>query len=55
MASGNVLFIPAPIEVETWGEGLASDFAAWDWLMGIEVSGNTNRDATEPGEPAVAS
>ena len=49
MAVGQVLFVPAPAEVEAWSEDLVSDTAAWDWLLGIDVSGNTN--AIESGDP----
>lgn len=51
-----VLFVPAPAEVEAWGERLADDAAAWDWLTGLQVTDTQSSDVTEPdalNEPAV--
>ncbi|MBA8904122.1 hypothetical protein [Phyllobacterium sp. P30BS-XVII] len=54
MEFGPVLFVPAPKEVEQWGDELANDAAAWDWLMGINTASNTDLDK-EAAQLAAAS
>ena len=44
---GPVLFVPAPTEVEAWGEDLVNDAAVWDWLMGVDVSGGSITDPAD--------
>lgn len=44
---GPVLFVPAPTEVKAWGEDLVNDAAAWNWLTGLDVSGDLSCEAPE--------
>jgi hypothetical protein len=44
---GPVLFVPAPADVEAWGEDLVNDAAVWDWLMGVDVTSSPPCDETE--------
>ncbi|MBA8881011.1 hypothetical protein [Phyllobacterium myrsinacearum] len=53
MELGPVLFVPAPAEVEAWGEDLSTDAAAWDWLMGLDVTDSdiSDQEASQAAIP----
>jgi hypothetical protein len=53
MELGPVLFVPAPAEVEAWGEDLSNDAAAWDWLLGVNrlESDASNQEAVQAAIP----
>lgn len=53
MELGPVLFVPAPAEVEAWGEDLSNDADAWDWLLGVNrlESDASNQEAVQAAIP----